>query len=106
MNGHLLIATSINQLKRGGTDWRTNRLIIMHRGAYRYRCSGRCRCRYIDIDVIFKNRAGVLHRDLKHEAIAECFIPDKAQTASFLNVLWNSPFNTLFREQSLEIYLS
>ena len=36
--------------------------------------------------VIFKNRAGVLYRDLKHEAIAECFRPDKARTASFLNV--------------------
>ena len=37
--------------------------------------------------VIFKNRAGVLYRDLKHEATAECFRPDKVRTASFLNVL-------------------
>ena len=44
-----------------------------------------CVCAYIY--VIFKNRTGVLYQDLKHEAIAECFRPDKAQTASFLNVL-------------------
>ena len=37
--------------------------------------------------VIFKNRAGLLYRDLKHEAIAECFRPNKAPTAIFLNVL-------------------
>ena len=36
--------------------------------------------------VIFKNRVGVLYRDLKHEAIAECFRRDQARTASFLNV--------------------
>ena len=36
---------------------------------------------------MFKIRAGVLYRDLKHEAITECFRPDKARTASFLNVL-------------------
>ena len=41
---------------------------------------------YIYIYVIFQNREGVLNRDLKHEAIAECFRPDKARTASFLNV--------------------
>ena len=56
--------------------------------------------------VIFKNRAEVLYRDLKHEAIAECFRPDKARIASFLNVLWNSPPNTLICAESLEIYLS
>ena len=43
---------------------------------------------------------------LKHEAVAECFRPDKARTASFLNILWNSPLNTLIREESLEIYRS
>ena len=48
----------------------------------------------------------MLYRDLKHEAIAECFRPDKARTTSFLNVLWNSPPNTLIREESFEIYLS
>ena len=37
--------------------------------------------------IIFKNRAGVPYQDLKHEAIADCFIPDKARTTSFLNVL-------------------
>ena len=37
--------------------------------------------------VIFKNRAGVHYRDLKHEAIAECLRPNKARTVSFLNVL-------------------
>ena len=56
--------------------------------------------------VIFKNRAGVFYRDLKHQATAECFTPDKARAASFLNVLWNPPPNTLIREESLEIYLS
>ena len=35
------------------------------------------------LHVIFKNRAGVLYRDLKLEAIAEYFRPDKARTASF-----------------------
>ena len=44
-----------------------------------------CVCIYIY--VIFKSRAGVLYPDLKHETIAECFRPDKARTASFLNVL-------------------
>ena len=39
------------------------------------------------IYVIFKNQAGVLYRDLKHEAIAECFRPDKVRIARFLNVL-------------------
>ena len=39
------------------------------------------------IYVISKNRAGLLYRYLKHEAIAECFRPDKARTESFLNVL-------------------
>ena len=48
----------------------------------------------------------MLYRDLKHEKIAERFRPDKAQTASFLNVIWNSPLNTLIREESLKIYLS
>ena len=33
---------------------------------------------YVYVYVIFKNRAGVLYRDLKYEAIAECFRPDKA----------------------------
>ena len=33
--------------------------------------------------VIFKNQAGVLYWNLKHEAIAECFRSDKAPTASF-----------------------
>ena len=33
--------------------------------------------------VMFKKRAGVLHRDLKQEAIAECFRSDKALTAIF-----------------------
>ena len=42
---------------------------------------------------------------LKYEAKAECLRPDKAHTASFLNVIWNSPPNTLIREESLEIYL-
>ena len=42
---------------------------------------------YIYIYVISKNRAAVLYQDLKHEAIAECFRPDKARTASFLNIL-------------------
>ena len=55
--------------------------------------------------VIFKNRAGVLYRDLKHEAIAECFTSDKARTRSFLNVLYNSSLNTLIRQESLEIYV-
>ena len=41
---------------------------------------------YIYIYAIFKNRAGGLYRDLKHEAIAEYFRPDKARTARFLNV--------------------
>ena len=41
----------------------------------------------ICIYVIFKNRVGVLYRDLKHKVIAECFRPDKARSASFLNVL-------------------
>ena len=36
--------------------------------------------------VIFKNRSGVLYRDLKQEAIAEYFRPEKVRTASFLNV--------------------
>ena len=35
---------------------------------------------YIYVHVIFKNRAGVLYRDLKHEAIAECCRSDKART--------------------------
>ena len=48
----------------------------------------------------------MLYRDLKHEAIAKSFRPDKARTASFLNVFWNSPPNALIREESLEIYLS
>ena len=42
---------------------------------------------YVYVYVILKNRAGVLHWDLGHEAIAECFRHDKARTASFLNVL-------------------
>ena len=58
------------------------------------------------IYVIFKNRAGVLYQHLKHSAIASCSRPDKVRTASFLNVLWNSPFNTLIREEPLEIYCS
>ena len=32
----------------------------------------------------------MLYRNLKHEAIAEYFRPDKARTASFLNVFKNS----------------
>ena len=48
----------------------------------------------------------MLYRDLKHEAIAECFRPDKARTASFLNALRNSTPITLIREESLEIFLS
>ena len=32
----------------------------------------------------------MLYRDLKHEAIAECFRSDKARTASFLNELLSS----------------
>ena len=63
-------------------------------------------CMYACIYVIFKNRAGVLYQDLKHEAIAECFTPDKARTAGFLNVLLNLPLNTLIREGSLETYQS
>ena len=51
------------------------------------------------LEVIFKNRAGVLYRNLKHEAIAECFRSEKAPIESFLNVLWNSPLNTLIREK-------
>ena len=39
--------------------------------------------------IIFKNRAGVLYRDLKYETKVECFRPDKVLTASFL------PLNTL-----------
>ena len=35
---------------------------------------------------IFRNQAGVLYRDLKHEAVAECFRSDKARTVSFLDV--------------------
>ena len=38
---------------------------------------------YIYIYVIFKNETGVLYRDLKHEAIAECFKSDKERTVSF-----------------------
>ena len=48
----------------------------------------------------------MLYWDLKHEATAECFKPDKTQAASFLNVLWNSPLNTLIHDESLEIYRS
>ena len=36
--------------------------------------------------LIFKNQAGVLYLDLKHEAIAQCFRSYKAQAASFLDV--------------------
>ena len=42
---------------------------------------------YVCMHVIFKNRARVLYWDLKQEAIAECFRPDKACTESLLNVL-------------------
>ena len=36
--------------------------------------------------LIFKNRTGVLYRDLKHEDIAECFRPDKPRTAPIKHV--------------------
>ena len=42
---------------------------------------------YIYIYIYIHIYVGVLYRDLKHEAIAECFRLDKARTASFLNVL-------------------
>ena len=35
---------------------------------------------------------------MKHEAEAECFRLDKARTASFLDVFWNEPPNTLIRK--------
>ena len=38
------------------------------------------------IYVIFKSRAGALYRDIKHEAVAECFKSDKACTASIIDV--------------------
>ena len=37
--------------------------------------------------VIFKNRTGVLYRDLKHKGKAECLGSDKARTASFFRCL-------------------
>ena len=46
----------------------------------------------------------MLYRDLKHEVIAECFRRDEARTMSFLNVLRNSPLNTLICEKCSEIY--
>ena len=55
---------------------------------------------------MFKKRAGVLYRDLKHNAIAECFRSDKARTASFFNGLKNKSLHTLIREESLKIYVS
>ena len=42
---------------------------------------------FLGLYVTFKNRAVVLYEDVKHEAIAECFRPHKAQNGSFLNVL-------------------
>ena len=41
--------------------------------------------------------------DIKYEAIAECFRPDKARIARFLNGLKNKPLNTLISEESLKI---
>ena len=38
--------------------------------------------------MIFKNRARVLYRDLKHKAITECVRPDKARTANFLKYIF------------------
>ena len=64
-----------------------------------------CVCVCVCVSVIFKNRAGVLYRDLKHKVIAECFRPDKPQTASFLNVFQNEPPKILIQGESLEIYL-
>ena len=55
---------------------------------------------------MFKNRAGVLYRDLKHEAIAECFRSDKARTARFFNGSNNKPLNTPIREESVKIDVS
>ena len=57
--------------------------------AYVCLCVCMCVCVYVCmcVCVIFKSRVGVLYRDLRHKAIAECFRPSKEHTASFLNVL-------------------
>ena len=54
--------------------------------------------------VMFENLAGVLYRDSKHEAIAECYISDKARTARFFEQLKkHKPLNTLIRKETLKI---
>ena len=58
-----------------------------------------------DFELLYNKQAGMFYQVWKHEAIAECFIQDKTNTASLLIVYENEPFRKFIDVKILKIDL-